>query len=323
MRIIYYTVAWNNKYINFLMDYSLPSMMSIKNYDAVKNKSLHIYTDQNGTEQIKAHKNFQRVKDTFSVNICNCSWIGYETIQKAHYLAAKDVIEMCNKKKAIFRLFPPDAIFSDGFLTNTLKKIEEGYKATILPVGAFRVSYVPFIHNEVPAVMNSRDMVKYFLENMHKETKAHFYDSKEIVVNPVQLLFGVKDGLVCHSIYHQPGYINPCGNELSGSNLEFDFVSGLVPDENDVYVTSDSDEGFELSFKTPTSQLAAEVIEDSSAYPKFLSNVADGHNMSALSYKCFNDGYYAHTGNIETIEVLKLKDKIDHLKSFINKEVAV
>lgn len=232
MRVNYFTIVWGSEYIKKFCLYTLPSIISQNNIKSLVKQKYYIYTES--SEEFLRYPILRNLQE-----ICEVIFLGVIGGNRDSILieSTKDAVKRAFEDKAILKIIPPETVYSDGSLTNMLKKIEEGYDAVIFPFGGLRVSEKDFILDE-----NKDNLVQTFFRNIHKETLLHYTNSKNFIPGPVMK---INEKNKVNSFYHQPSYMKI--NRIADfNNLELDFVNSLV-DVDKVYAVKDSNEAFEVS----------------------------------------------------------------------------
>lgn len=231
---VFSTTVWGREYLDLLINYTLPSMITPKNLPAVaKFMKCHfvVYASIEDFGYLAKSKVFIDLSKTATISRRDRK----ETINDNH----RDIFRQAHNNEDIAMVFAPDQIYVDGSLVFSATKIIEGHSCVIIPSAAIRADVAKLgdgVKNDYKSIY------EFLLSNMHSETKGFMGTSKEFDTRPVQKITNIEGGLLVNSYLYQPIMADCKFGEFSHDNIELNFVPGNL--EKSVYFVNDSRECF-------------------------------------------------------------------------------
>ena len=256
------TAVWNESYIAFFLDVTLPSYLSSRNIPSLLCKgdvSFSIATNSAGIKQISSHKIFSELKkvgpvffeefsDTYFTEHISKSDRKYNLMSKMYH----PLLIRCLKKKMIAIFATPDMIISNGALINAFQYTQKGKKIVSCPC-VIRVNkeevleklYKSKISGENrPISLSHEDIGNLVLKNIHKISKTSFVHSKH-KHSWKNCQFISNGNLILGRCAHYHAYIIDCRNIQLTRDVSTITLDGGVKDsfnikKHQIHIITDS-----------------------------------------------------------------------------------
>ncbi len=249
-------IVWGKVFLNFFVDVSLPSQLSLNNLSSLPSTTVYyIYTTTEGEKLISKHSNFLILNKVFKVqfiinDLLDNEGCNYEKMSLCHKLA----IENAAKLKAGLIFLSPDLVYAHNVFKNTLDLINKG-KNVILVLN-LRLDKKKFLDLYEKSRFENfsipqNELVKMGLESLHSYTEACFVKQNQIAKWPSHIYKKLDDTCVMAIGFHQhPFFVLPQNYTTNfKGTIDGDYLRYACPSEKLWHVNTNSDQicFFELS----------------------------------------------------------------------------
>lgn len=255
------TAVWGEFYIDLLLNYTLPCLLSPNNLPVFcrEHRSVYrLFTRESDAEVIKASGIISELSELAEIRynyIDDIDLSGFaikndniNLMIRSHQIA----VEEAQKENAGVILMVPDAFFSDGSFAALSEIINAGALGVMLH--GFRVareSFFPEVKKRVEEqgraglTLENRDLVDMIMRHAHKFNRSTFWDSD--IFNrhwPNQLNWWVGDeGFLCRNYHYHPIMFDPPKKGiLPPRTADFHYLSHVYNSIDEMHVVVDSDE---------------------------------------------------------------------------------
>lgn len=246
-------VVWGNDYIDFFLQFNIPSLLSKSNIPTLSKKTkciFYIYTKKEYFDRINNSSAINKLRGYVELRIVVININSHDkhiALSKYHKIFLKEAI--LNSAVAFF--LSPDTLWSDGSLIFAYNKFLDGYDCLFVP--GLRVDKesatedlrnMSALHNDV-CTLSPRVLVSHALKHLHRSTLEFFY-SKGVgsLMSPSVLIWKISNFCLGLRSFHQhPLFIFRNDVEFSfESTIDFELGMYLIHNAKPYYIVKDSDE---------------------------------------------------------------------------------
>ncbi|MEM7466133.1 MAG: hypothetical protein AAF387_04545 [Pseudomonadota bacterium] len=250
--ILINTVVWGEAFVQTMLDWMLPSILTDGNLGVLSEDSEFIFfAPAEDLRRIENSSSYERLQDFLIVRSQPIDDLlgraeQWDIVNTCHRRAAHEAWE----KRCPVIFATPDSLYGEGHFRRVTEILADGYRAVMLPgLRVAKESFLPEIAQRYPlenggrAVAN-RDLVSSMLPHLHMISKTLFADSPTFSGFPSHVYWPHQsNGLIAMCGHMHPTCVYPCRQEERYySTVDDDYVSAVVPEFEKVYVSTDSDD---------------------------------------------------------------------------------
>lgn len=279
MRLQAVLTVWGARYTEFFLKIVLPSLCTSGNllgfarYEA----ELDIYTTAESQDALRQSPQLQALSGFLDIrlNVAPVDPAQITTASQKYELYAathRAAVTRSAQTDSVIFFLAPDAVWGDRTLMNALEKIEGGKRAVMMT--SPRVSSAGFLAELLPRfnprskfgmVVTNRELVDLFIRHPHEQIPSFHWGAVPYTEWPSQIFFPVADeGFVLRCFHTHPVAVYPAvRSALPAGTQDAFWLEDAVPNTDDWYVCTDTDEAFALDAATrPEDCLPAHVYAD-------------------------------------------------------------
>lgn len=248
-RFCFVLPVWNTQYVNFFLDYALPSQLAPGNLECMygTDSEYLIYTFARDIPVIESHPLFKRLSNLMPVRFFTVE----DNVTDHRLRAAECFQEGINHAQyigAVVIIIVPDVLYSRGSFKFMLQQLAKGYKAMLAPCHSVEITQGSALVSKFTDVngvisLSGRDCIDIVLRAMHGNTKNKFYLGEGNLMPGSMCWYVGEQGILSHSFHLHPfmAQLNVSNKKFAGS-IDRDFLIGVCPNPDDIYVVQDTDD---------------------------------------------------------------------------------
>ncbi|MBI4665260.1 MAG: hypothetical protein HY751_02490 [Nitrospinae bacterium] len=270
MKFHFATAVWGGKYVDLFLNVCLPNQLTKGNLLAFTGHDCvyKVFTSKKDARAIARNRLIAEAQKIMPVKIIPVKNLfklagkhdmtqysaAIESMNKCHKMA----IEEANAEDAPLFFLPPDQVWSDGAFARAREIILQGKRAiNVATPRLARDTFLPLFLEKfrdsdgyMPAP--ARELTKLALGHLHPLINTFFADSKDFAAEWTWHIFWRvgKSGVLGRFLFFYPLVVWPTEkNVRPGLAIDFDYPFMAVPNFDDHYIVTDSDEiaGYEFS----------------------------------------------------------------------------
>jgi hypothetical protein len=313
-RFFFLMPVWGERYIEYLLTFGLPTLLSPNNLPWLPNRAVSQFTfvtSSEDEEAIRASKLFARIEELMPVKFIFLNFYEGDRIDKFNQLGLALKLgagEALGRGYCLF--FHPDGLYSDGTVKHLYNVAKSGKKACVThgPNSAIE-TIVPYLRernllgfDEVKPIA-PRVLAEALLDNPHPDTTVHCMGNPHYPTDPYMgfWLSPKLDGALFRFVSLHPWMVDlrEFSEIVQFGAIDHNFIRAHGFAWSDVHVETDSDNILVIGLKpaaernaTPNPRLTRSPVANLAISLKKPSN-------DIYSRFCFFHGLKVHTGNLD------------------------
>ncbi|WP_413992699.1 hypothetical protein ACMDCR_11735 [Labrys okinawensis] len=249
-------VVWGASYIETMVDVTIPTLLSPGNIPALAQmpaSDVTFYTRVEDEKLIRKAPSVQSLARLIDVRYAHIDPTVEATIYVAMSKAHSAAAHRAQAEGAHAIILAPDILVADGSLASVVRLAVVGKRA-VMTIGPrlTQESALPALRTCLAGDdggilrLAPRQMVRFALDHLHRETKRTFFDSPEFSLYPTTCLWAMPGrGFLARNFHLHPLMIDfsktGCLSALRRDTIDGDFIGHAVGRWQDIHVETDSD----------------------------------------------------------------------------------
>jgi len=279
-------VVWGEDFVRQWTKFSLSSLLSPKNIPAIRHSlELDLWIPDIDFQQLKNTEEFIFLKKWVNINripLIQNSSNSYYLMNRCHQIS----IQRANLQNEVIGILSPDAIASDGLISEGIDKINSGYKAFLVNGPSARLEEVSKklekIKNGPVLKIKAKKLVLLWIKHMSELAKSHIVDKKlKILLSPSYFYFSnTSKSYLARQFHLHPLFVNPENKKvLPDGTFDLNYVEKSINNYKKIWINNNSDKGFYLELTTKRKKYGPAFLQQN-----FYEKVGDFINRSTWSF---------------------------------------